>query len=183
MTIATYQWTLERYHQAIAAGIFADENIELIRGELILVSPEGTAHVYYSDRLSKVLQRLLQNRAQVREGRPITLSNNSEPQPDLAIVAPLDADYLEHHPYPANIFWPVEYSNSTLAYDLGEKQRLYAAAGIPEYWVVNLVDGQLTVFRSPQATGYQQQQALQIGQVTPLAFPDITVGVEMLFRQ
>ena len=58
MTIATYQWSLERYHQAIAAGIFADENIELIRGELILMSPEEPAHLYYSDRLSKLLQRL-----------------------------------------------------------------------------------------------------------------------------
>lgn len=183
MTVATYQWTLERYHQAVDAGIFGGENVELIHGELVLMTPEGPSHVFFSDRFAKLLQRLLQTRAQVREGHPITLPDHSEPQPDLVIVAPLDAEYLDHHPYPADIFWLVEYSNSTLAYDLGDKQRLYSQAEIPEYWVVNLVDGEVNIFREPQPTGYQQHQIVQTGSISPLSFPDVAIEVERLFRQ
>ena len=94
MTIATYKWTIDRYHQAIDSGIFDGQNLELLRGDLILMPPEGEPHVYFSDRAAQILRSLLLGQAQVREGRPITLPNGSEPQPDLAIVQPLDTVYL-----------------------------------------------------------------------------------------
>ena len=109
MTIATYKWTVDRYHHAIEAGVFDDQPVELLNGELIEMSPEGVLYAGLSDRSSRYLQRLLGERAIVRVGHPITLPNRSEPEPDLAIVEPLEDVYVdEHHPYPENIFWLIE---------------------------------------------------------------------------
>jgi Uma2 family endonuclease len=86
----------------------------------------------------------------VRLAKPITLPNTSEPESDIAIVQRLGREYLEHHPYPDNIFWLIEYSESSLEKDLEIKRKIYAQVGIPEYWVVNLKRRQLIVFRDPQ---------------------------------
>jgi Uma2 family endonuclease len=182
MTIATYKWTIDRYHQAIDSGVFDGQNLELLRGELVLMPPEGEPHVYFSDRAAQILRSRLAGKAQVREARPVTLPNGSEPQPDLAIIQPLDTVYLEHHPYPENIFWLIEYSYSTLAYDLGDKQIVYAQSAIPEYWVVNLRDLQLTVFQDPAPLGYQTVIQLRDGKISPLAFPDISIEVRSFFE-
>ena len=183
MTLVTYKWTTDRYHQAVEAGVFDDQSVELLQGEIVLMAPEGTPHTYFSDRISKVLQRLLGERAQIRESRPIALPNNSEPEPDIAIVQPLDAVYLDRHPYPENIFLVIEYSNTTLNKDLGTKQITYAEAGIPEYWVVNLKDLQLIVFRHPTANGYQTKTVLTSGTISPLAFPEISIEVQRMFSR
>jgi Uma2 family endonuclease len=181
MTVATYKWTIDRYHQAIEAGVFDDQPVELLKGELVVMPPEGEPHTYFSDRLSKVLQRLLGDRAQVRDARPIILPNHSEPEPDIAIVHPLDTVYLEHHPYPENIFWLIEYSKTTLNKDLTTKKEIYAEAGIPEYWVVNLKDLQLIVFRDLTPNGYQTELTLTEGAIAPIAFPDIQIEVKRMF--
>jgi Uma2 family endonuclease len=181
MTVATYKWTIDRYHQAIASGVFDGQNIELLRGELIQMPPEREAHVYFSDRTAKLLQRMLAGRAQIREGRPITLPNGSEPQPDIAIVQPLDTVYLEHHPYPENIFLAIEYSYSTLSYDLGDKQIAYAESGISEYWVVDLQNLEITIFRDPAQSGYRNIIKLADGRISPLAFPDLAIDVRQFF--
>jgi Uma2 family endonuclease len=181
MTVATYKWTLDRYHQAVAAGVFDDQSVELLQGELVVMPPEGEPHTYFSDRLSKVLQRLLGERAQVREARPITLPNDSEPEPDIAIVQPLDAVYLEHHPYPENIFWLIEYSNTTLGKDLSVKKSSYVEAGIQEYWVVNLKDLQLIVFRDLTPSGYRTELTRTEGTISPVAFPDVQIEVKRMF--
>ena len=183
MTVTLFKWTLELYHQAIEAGVFDDQNLELLRGELVIMPPEGEPHVYYSDRFAKVLLRLLAGRAQIREGRSITLPNNSEPEPDIAIVQPLDDVYLDHHPYPENIFWLIEYSRTTLAKDLGIKFEIYAEAGIREYWVVNLKDSELKVFRDPVGDRYQTELTLTEGAIAPLAFLDVQVEVRQLFSR
>jgi Uma2 family endonuclease len=183
MTLATYKWTIDRYHQAVETGIFDDQSIELLQGEIVLMAPEGKPHTYFSDRLSKVLQRLLGERAQIRESRPITLPNNSEPEPDIAVVQPLDDVYLDHHPYPENIFLVIEYSNTTLNKDLGVKQLTYAEAGILEYWVVNLKDLELTIFRHPTANGYQSKTVVTSGIISLLAFPEISIEVQRMFSR
>lgn len=181
MTLTRYEWTLERYHQAIDAGIFDDQDVELLRGEIVIMSPEREPHVYFSDRFSKRLQRRLGDLAQIREGRPIILPNHSEPQPDIAIVQPLNEVYLEHHPYPENVFWLIEYSNTTLKKDIEVKSKIYAEAGIREYWVVNLRNLRLIVFRDPTATGYETEVNLSEGTIAPLAFPELQIEVRSLF--
>ncbi|WP_366517108.1 Uma2 family endonuclease [Microcoleus sp. PH2017_40_RAT_O_B] len=145
MTLSTAKWTIDHYHRMIETGILDDRQVELLNGVIVEMVPEGTAHTYFSDRFANQLRVALSTRAQIREARPITLPNNSEPEPDIAVVQLLNDVYLQHHPYPENIFWLIEYSDSSLTKDLEEKSKIYAAAGIPEYWVVNLRDRLLIV--------------------------------------
>ncbi|MBD1857832.1 Uma2 family endonuclease [Leptolyngbya boryana CZ1] len=182
MTIATYQWTIDRYHQAVEAGVFEDQAIELLKGELVLMSPEGTPHAYYSDRAARYLRRLLElpELAYVREAKPITLPNASEPEPDIAIVQPLDQIYLAHHPYPENVFWVIEYAQSSLTKDLEIKRKIYAEVNIAEYWVINLRDKKLIVFRIPVNGEYQSEVSVTSGVISPLSFPNIQIDVRQL---
>ena len=178
MTVTTYKWTIKRYHRAIEAGIFDDQPIELLRGDLIVMPPEREPHAYYNTESADYLRTLLGKRVKIRDAKPITLPNDSEPAPDVAIVKPLGEVYLEHHPYPEDIFWVIEFSKATLSKDLGEKKDIYAEAGIVEYWVVNLKTPQLKVFRDPENGEYKTELTLTTGTISPLAFPDVSVRVE-----
>ncbi|GIX49158.1 MAG: hypothetical protein KatS3mg131_3369 [Candidatus Tectimicrobiota bacterium] len=181
MTLTTAKWTLEDYHRMIQAGILDGRQVEFLNGEIIEMSPEGESHASASADAGEYLTRLLGERAQVRQGKPITLPTvNSEPEPDLAIVQRLGPEYRRHHPYPENIYWIIEYADTSLSKDLNEKKQLYAQAGIPEYWVVNLQERRVHVFRHPVNGTYQFEQTIQQGTLTPLAFPDLAIPVDQL---
>ncbi|MCJ8280687.1 MAG: Uma2 family endonuclease [Rivularia sp. ALOHA_DT_140] len=182
MTVTTYKWTIERYHRAIEAGIFDDQFIELLRGELIIMPPEREPHAYYNTEAADYIRSLLGKKVKIRDAKPIILPNNSEPVPDVAIVKPLGEIYLEHHPYPEDIFWIIEYSNATLSKDLGEKKDIYAEAGIKEYWVVNLRKSELKVFRDLKDNQYTTELTISQGTVSPLAFPDTYLEVRFLMK-
>lgn len=181
VTLTTAKWTVADYHRMIAAGILSERQVELLNGEIVEMPPEGELHAYSSDEAGEYLMSLLGDRAKVRQGKPITLlQSNSEPEPDIAIVQRLGRDYREHHPYPENIFWLIEYANSSLNKDLVVKSQIYATAGISEYWVINLPTMQLLVWRSPTDRGYQSQATYSQGNIYPLAFPDLAVAIERL---
>lgn len=181
MTLTTVKWTVNDYHRMIEAGILDGRPVELLNGEIIEMSPEGEPHASASVEAGEYLMRVLGDRAQVRPAKPVTLPTvDSEPEPDLAIVARLGREYRHHHPYPENIFWVVEYSNTSLSKDLDEKKTLYATAGIPEYWVVNLQNMTVVIFRHPATDTYQTEQTLSEGVIYPLAFPDVAVSVSQL---
>lgn len=179
VTIA--KWTLEQYHQMIEAGILDDQRVELLNGEIIEMSPEGEPHAFYVSTVGDYLRTLIGNRAQIRESHPITIpTTQSELEPDIAIVQPLGREYLQHHPYPKNIFWLIEFSNASLKKDLDPKAKAYATAGILEYWVVNLQGMELIVMRDPVDGAYQSQVTLTDGTIYPIAFPDVAISVKQL---
>lgn len=89
-------------------------------------------------------------------------------------------EYLEHHPYPENIFWLIEYSDSSLDKDLQIKTKVYAEVDIPEYWVVNLKKRQVVVFRDPQDGEYASKITLTTGTIYPQAFPDLAISVSSI---
>lgn len=183
MTLTVAKWTIKDYHRMIAAGILVGRNVELLNGEIVEMAPEGEIHAYFSDEAGEYLIYLFGDRAKIRQAKPITiLASNSEPEPDIAIVQRLGRDYREHHPYPENIYGLIEYSDSSLNKDLEEKTKIYAAAGIPEYWIINLQTTQLIVFRSPTEEGYQFQETLAQGTISLLAFPDVAIAVERLLE-
>ncbi len=182
MTLIAAKWTIDEYHQMIAAGILSDRKVELLQGEIVEMPPEGEPHAYCSDEAGEYLAKLLGERAKIRQAKPITLPNDSEPEPDIAIVQRLGRDYREHHPYPENIFWLIEYANSSLEKDLEIKSKIYAEVGIPEYWVVNLKKLHLVVFRELLNGDYAIKFTLTTGEIQPLAFPDISVAVAQIIN-
>ncbi|MBP0019526.1 MAG: Uma2 family endonuclease [Cyanobacteria bacterium SBLK] len=182
MTLTAYKWTIARYHQAIDAGLFTDQNLELLRGELIVMPPEREPHAYYNSEMGDYLRTLLGQRAKIREAHPIALPNNSEPIPDLAIVQPLGSTYRDRHPNPQDIFWLVEIANTTLNRDLTIKKDLYAQAGIVEYWVLNLQDRELVIFRNLANNIYISRQIMTEGMISPLAFPDLQIDLQRLIN-
>lgn len=177
--VTTLKWTLDEYHRLIEDGYLNEKNVELLNGEIIEMAPEGVPHADLSDEGAGYLRRLLGDRAKVREAKPITLPpSNSEPEPDLCICH--NVRYNSHHPYPDDIYWLIEYSNSSLKKDTEVKPQTYAAAGIHEYWVVNLKEMKLTVYRTPTQAGYQSEQDFTQGTIKPLAFQDVAIDVRRL---
>lgn len=180
MTVTLVKWTVDEYHRMIAAGILDKRRVELLKGEIVEMPPEGEPHAYFSSEAGEYLTRLLGDLAMIRHSKPITLPNNSEPEPDIAIVQRLGREYLEHHPYQNNIFLLIEYSDSSLDKDLEIKTKVYAEVGILEYWVANLRRRQLIVFRDPQDGEYASKSTLTGGTIYPLAFPDVAVSVDAI---
>ncbi|MCT7981060.1 Uma2 family endonuclease [Laspinema olomoucense] len=180
MVLSTIKWSLEDYHQIIKTGLLNDRPVELLAGEIVKMSPEGEAHAFFSSETGSYLTRVLGDRAFLRHAKPITLPNQSEPEPDLAIVQPLGREYLSHHPYPENIFWVIEYANTSLEKDSTLKYHIYAEAGIPEYWLVNLQTTELIIYRQPRGRDYGSKMTLKEGEISPLAFPDVTIPIQAI---
>jgi Uma2 family endonuclease len=174
------KWSVEDYHQMINAGILCDRKVELLAGEIVEMSPESPIHYNKTKRGVEYLATLLTGKADIRFNGPISLSN-SEPEPDIAIVQPPESRYDHHHPYAEDIFWIIEVAKSSLKKDLELKLSIYAQARIEEYWVLDLSQKQLIVFRNPENNIYLSQQIINQGTITPLAFPDIQISVERLF--
>jgi Uma2 family endonuclease len=182
MSVTLTKWTVEQYHQMIEAGVLDDLRVELLNGEIVEMPSEGLGHAQGSTDTADLLREKLQGRALVRDAKPITLPEQvSEPEPDLAVVAPLRELYrTEHHPYPDNIFLLIEYAYASLAKDKELKRLLYAQAAIIEYWIVNLKNREVIVHRDPVDGDYRSIQILTSGSITLLAFPDVTMDVMTL---
>jgi Uma2 family endonuclease len=143
--------TVAKYHQMIAEGVFGDyEPIELLEGYLVTKIPHNNAHRTGVQWLAKRLHGLGLSVWVVANQLPITLAD-SEPEPDGYVIRGDDRTYLNRTPGPADIGLVIEVSDSSLQIDRVHKGRLYAGAGIPAYWVVNLVDRQVEVYTDPDA--------------------------------
>ncbi|MGA1283716.1 MAG: Uma2 family endonuclease [Prochlorothrix sp.] len=173
----------EDYHRMVKLGILAeDEAVELINGQIFQKMPKGPAHSALCKRIEKLLETSLGDRALVRLQDPIALNPYSEPEPDVAVVQPSPSFYADRHPQPEEVYLLVEVADSSIDRDLGTKAELYAAAEIQEYWVFNLAQQQIHVFRDPQPDGYQSQLILRGQQsVSLLAFPDCSIAVRSCF--
>ena len=179
---ANYRFTVKKYEEMIRAGIL-DENdrVELIRGEIVEKMPIGDHHVATIIQLNDLFSRLITGLVFVSSQNPIRLPD-SQPEPDVCLLEWKVDFYRSGKPTPANILLLIEVADSTLEYDRTDKLTLYAENGISEYWIVNLVDEQIEVFRSPQANGtYAQTSIHRRGEMISLvAFPNLNVPVEDL---
>ncbi|NJM74865.1 MAG: Uma2 family endonuclease [Acaryochloridaceae cyanobacterium RU_4_10] len=181
--VAVRRLTVQDYHRIADAGIFnADERVELLDGNLISMAAKGTAHSSATTRTRRVLEDGLGRSVLVRVQDPVQLDNYSEPEPDLAIVALEPMEYADRHPKPSEIFLLIEIADTSLAFDCGSKALAYARSGIAEYWVLDVRDRKLHVFRSPADRGYQSEFVLaETMQIAPLAFSNCVLEIrEML---
>jgi Uma2 family endonuclease len=143
------RFSVAEYHKLIEIGILTeDDNLELLEGYLVHKMSRNPPHDAAIQKIVKKLFRLLPPDWDLRVQSAITLST-SEPEPDLAIVRGDENNYVAHHPGPADIGLVIEVADATLTGDRVDKGRIYAQAGIPCYWIVNLVDRQVEVYTSP----------------------------------
>lgn len=177
-----YKWSVEDYHRIIEAGVVDGKSVELLSGEIVTMSPEKPIHSSRIDSVADYLRNVLQGKAKVREAHPITL-DNSEPEPDIAIVRFEDSNYATRHPYAQDIYLLIEVSNSTLSRDLEEKSVIYARNGIPEYWVIDLLNNKLWVFTNPQQDSYLDKQEIITEIINPIAFPEIKIKLDALLKE
>lgn len=152
--------TVRDFYRMEKAGVFAPERrYELLEGDIFQVPKPTPLHASRHDWLTRALITRLGARYWLRTQNPVRLDNFSEPLPDFAVLKPRKEAYSTH-PRPGDTLLIIELAQSSLSYDIGRKQRAYAKAGIPEYWVLDLTDRQLHVFRKPAAIGYAQAQVL-----------------------
>lgn len=180
------RWTRGEYERLVDLGVFEGEPLELIGGQLMVAEPQGS---YHSSRLGAAVDALratLPPGWLVRVQMPVALDDESEPEPDLALVPGAWAEYDAAHPArPALV---VEIAASSLAFDRREKGSLYARGGVQDYWILNLVDRLLEVYRDPAPDPdapygwiYQSLQRLAPPAiVSPLALPSVRVAVSDL---
>ncbi|WP_310427917.1 Uma2 family endonuclease [Chamaesiphon sp. VAR_48_metabat_135_sub] len=178
-SICLKYWTVQDYYRMSELGILdPNERTELIDGQIIIMTAKGTPHVTTLQLLATNLQDQLGKSALIRTQDPIRLDNFSEPEPDLAIVKGTILDYNEHHPVPNDIDLIIEVADSTLKQDCEVKDKLYARSSIAEYWVVDIKNRQVHIFRDPTPTGYTSQLILtETHSISPLAFPNLSLSI------
>ncbi|CAH1001261.1 hypothetical protein LEM8419_02160 [Neolewinella maritima] len=160
-----FHWSLDRYHAAIEAGIFTkNDKVELLFGKLVSISPIGVQHGKVVNKISRLLfGRFPAQDYTIGIQNPITLANDSEPEPDIYLAkGPLE-DY-DHHPYPADLLLVVEVADSTLQRDRTIKLATYAVAEIEEYWIVNVYAEKIERYTGPTAEGqYGTKETFRTG--------------------
>lgn len=148
--------TVDDFAKMCEVGILsADDRVELIDGELVEMPPMGPPHAGIVNHLAKVLILRLDDNADVRVQSSVLLSRYTQPEPDLAVVRPDLDQYLQRHPDPRDILIAIEVADSSLTYDREEKMPRYAAAGVPEAWLVNVRARTITIYTDPTTTGYR----------------------------
>lgn len=184
MGVRTRRWRRVEYERLIEAGFFRpDDPVELVGGQLIVAEPQGSGHYAAIRAVEETLRAVFGPRGEVRVQGPLALDEESEPEPDVAVVPGTFRDYVAAHP--SRPVLVVEVSESSLALDRHHKGSLYARAGLADYWIVNLVDGVLEVHRDPgpdpaAAFGWRYRSAEALGRdasVSPLALPGARVRV------
>jgi Uma2 family endonuclease len=174
--MTTHRFNVAEYYRLGELGLL-DQRTELIDGIITDMEPIGPWHASIGDLLSQLFTEQAGGRYLVRVQYPIDLGPDSQPQPDLVLYRP--GRYRDRHPRPADIFLIVEIADTTLHFDLTEKRALYASAGIPEYWVIDVQGKKLIRFLL--AGTELVQRPVSGTRISPEAFTDVSVDLAELF--
>jgi Uma2 family endonuclease len=186
--VKTHHWSRVQYDRLIAVGFFQPRDpIELIGGQLVVAEPQGTYHFTAIQAVEEVLRATFGPGWQVRGQGPVALDYESEPEPDVAVVPGSFRDYAAEHP--SRPVLVVEVSESSLRFDRYHKGSVYARAGLADYWILNLVDRVLEVYRDPvqdpdAAFGWRYRSVETLGPegfISPLALSGARISVGDLF--
>ena len=175
-------WRLNvgQYHAMIESGILTDDDpVELLEGWLVYKIPKNPRHSFTTRVLRKLLERVLSPGWYVDSQEPVTVID-SEPEPDIFVMRGDEHDFAKRHPGAQDIVLIVEVSDTTLGRDRGRKKHLYARAGIPIYWIVNLIDTVIEVYTNPNGSSrpsdYQVRQEYWIGDLLPVVIDGLLVA-------
>ena len=186
--LRTRRWTRIEYDRLIDAGFFRPgDHVELLGGQMVVAEPQGSRHFATLRATQEALREAFGDRWEIRGRGPIALDDESEPEPDLAVVPGTFRDYRAAHPSSPSLV--IEISETSLALDRAHKGSLYARAALADYWIVNLPERRLEVYRDPEpdATApfgwrYRSVTVLEPGAaVSPLARPDLRIQISDLF--
>jgi Uma2 family endonuclease len=180
-------WKRIEYERLVDLGVFAGDSIELIGGQLIVAEPQGAYHASSINTADYALRAVMPPGWTVRTQAPVSLDDDSEPEPDLVVVPGRPADYRQAHP--ARPALAIEVAESSLDFDRRHKGSLYARAGIQDYWIVNLIDRVLEIYRDPQpstdtAYGWAYRSVevlLPAATAVPLGIPGARIVVADMF--
>lgn len=177
--LTRHRFTVEEFHQMAQAGILSeDDRVELLEGEIVEMTPIGSRHAACVNRLNRLFSEGIGGRAIVSVQNPVRLSEHSEPQPDLTLLKPRPDFYAAAHPGPKDVLLVVEVAETSSDYDRQVKITLYAQAGVPEAWLVDLGGNTIAVYRKPSSGGYGEVRQVRGGQRIALeAFPDLGLSV------
>jgi len=182
--VRTRRWTRQEYDRLIEVGVLnEDDKIELVEGRMIVAEPQNTPHATACSLAGDALRAAFGSGWSVRMGLPMVMDPDSEPEPDVAVLRGRPRDWLADHPTTAALV--VEVADSSLRLDRAIKARVYAAAGIADYWIVNLRDRVVEVYREPirgaRRARYAASHVARAGDtLTPLAKPDARIAVDDL---
>ena len=177
-----YHWTVDSLYRAIDAGVFQEpKRLELIHGRIIENMGQNPPHASTRRRLARLLRQMLEPRFYVCDENPLRISFDGEPTPDIIVVTGKEGDYDERHPTPKEVILLVEISDTTAAYDLGDKSQFYAQSGIVDYWVVALAKRQIVIHRDPSPDGYRSVTIVGMEEsLAPLMASDALLSVHDL---
>jgi Uma2 family endonuclease len=181
-TTVFHRFTVEQYKQMIREGIISEnDRVELLRGEIVEKMGIGDKHAACVIRLGELLQDSFGRKVMVSPQNPLQLPT-SVPEPDVMVLKRRKDCYASRTPRPSDLYLLIEISDSSLGTDRITKSALYAEAGVPEYWIVNLIDRCVEVYRAPTAKGlWKSRETFKPGQsLELLAFPGIGVAVSQI---
>ncbi len=180
--VTRWRIKVDDYYRVAEAGLFArDARLELIEGEIFILSPIGNRHAACVDRTTEGFHVGLQGRAILRVQGPLRIDDHNEPQPDLMLLRRREDFYASAHPGPADVLLLVEIMDTSAAYDRGVKLALYARAEIAEVWLIDLNNLRIEIHRQPSQALYTEISIRTRGQrVSPGAFNDLELEVNAL---
>lgn len=179
------RFTVTEFQQLAERGILLeDDRVELIDGEIIEMAAIGHRHAGCVNRTTYTLIRLLGDKAVIAGQNPVVLGTYQLPQPDIAVLHPRGDFYMDGHPVPADVFFLIEVSDSTLAYDRKVKLPLYATGDIPEVWIVDLDSNRIERHSEPAGGAYRLVKRFRRGQsITSIALPTLTIPISAIIPE
>ena len=183
--ITKRRFSVKEYYLMAEAGILSPrDRVELIDGEIVQMAAMGSYHAGCVNTLNRLFMETLGRRVVVSVQNPVRLGERSEPEPDVALLRPRADLYTDSHPRPENVLLIVEVSHSTVEYDRDVKTPLYAAAGIPELWLVNLDEDYIDGLSDPDGVGYRATRRYVRGErIAPALLPDAALEVSQILRR
>ncbi len=180
--LRTHNFTVDEYHRMAEAGVFhEDDRVELIDGQVVEMAPIGPRHAGCVNRLTELFSPLAGTIATLSVQNPVILAQHEEPQPDFTVLRHRADGYAARHPKPADILLVIEVADTSVEYDRSVKILLYARAGVPEAWLVNLPADRIEVYRDPAGGGYADVTSVSRGEtLTPLEVPSATLSVDRI---